>query len=144
MAKPPRPTTGPPASFDPRNVSGPGGRTHSYVVQGFTVIELRGEIDLFTADHAGTLLEAACARPGLRMLVDLRPVDFFDASALSLLCRTRRRALAHGGYLGLICVHPWHLRILHIAGLSEALCPQPTVEEGIAEALLHLPDGNSA
>ncbi|MEF3118172.1 STAS domain-containing protein [Streptomyces chrestomyceticus] len=137
MVKIPHHVAGFPALPDSRNVSEPNGHTPPYAVQGFTVIELRGEIDLVSAAHAGALLEAAFTLPGPRMLADIRPVNFFDCSALSLLCRTRRRTLAYGGYLGLVCAHPWHLRILNTAGLNEALCPQPTLEESVAAALLH-------
>ncbi|MFI2242570.1 STAS domain-containing protein [Streptomyces chrestomyceticus] len=138
MAKTTRRIAGSQASSGSANVYGPGDHKPPYAVQGFTVIELRGDLDLFTSDHASTLLEAAFTLPGPRMLADLRPVDFFDGSALSLLCRARRRAVAHGGYLGLVCVRPWHLRILCLAGLSEVLCPRPTVDQAIAAALLHL------
>lgn len=55
--------------------------------------------------------------------MDLRPGEFLDCSTLGLLCRTRRRALERGGHLTLVCVQPWHLRILKAAGLHTLFEP---------------------
>jgi len=39
-------------------------------------------------------------------------VVFFDCAALTLLHRARRRVSECGGALGLVCVRPWHRKIL--------------------------------
>ncbi|OKI03421.1 hypothetical protein A6A06_39385 [Streptomyces sp. CB02923] len=113
------------------------GNAYAYVVDGFTVIELHGEIDLVTAARAGPLLDAALTCPAPRVIVDLRPTAFFDCSALTLLCRSRRRALENDGRFALVCARPWHLRILRTAGLSTLLHPQATVEAVLGGGLLH-------
>ncbi|MGW0497302.1 STAS domain-containing protein [Streptomyces sp. NPDC003007] len=68
------------------------------------------------------------------MTVDLRPVEFLDCATLGLLCRARRRALDRGGHLALVCVHPWDLRILKAAGLSELFAPLATVQDALRAA----------
>ncbi|MFH9426588.1 STAS domain-containing protein [Streptomyces sp. NPDC017529] len=113
-----------------------GGTAYAYVVDGVTVIELHGEIDLVTVAHAGPLLDAALTCPAPRVIVDLRPTAFFDCSALALLCRSHRRALENGGCFALVCTHPWHLRILRTARLSALLRPQASVEAALSGALL--------
>ncbi|MEY9997427.1 anti-sigma B factor antagonist [Streptomyces sp. V4I8] len=75
--------------------------------------------------------DAATTRSGVRVIVDLRPVEFLDCSTLGLLCRTRRRALERGGQLTLVCVRPWHLRILKAAGLHTLFALLATVEDAL-------------
>jgi len=65
------------------------------------------------------------------VIVDLLPVEFLDCATLGLLCRARRRALEGGGHLALVCVRPWHLRILKAAGLSELFAPLTTVQDAL-------------
>lgn len=106
--------------------------TRSYFDRGFTVIEVHGTIDLSTAPEVRTHIDAVTSSQGAQAIVDLRPVEFLDCSALSLLCRARRRVLERDGQLGLVCARPWHLRILQTAGLSSVFRPVATVEEALA------------
>lgn len=73
---------------------------------------------LSTASEAHIHPDAASLPPAPRVIVDLRPVQFLDGSALGLLCRTHRRVGERHGLLRLVCVRPWHLRILRAAGLT--------------------------
>ncbi|WP_329282171.1 STAS domain-containing protein [Streptomyces sp. NBC_01451] len=104
----------------------------SYLDHGVTVVEFHGTIDLNTVCEVQVHTDAATARQGARMIVDLRPVEFLDCTALGLLCRARRRALEHGGHLALVCARPWHLRILKAAGLSELFLPLATVQDALS------------
>ncbi|MFC8124859.1 STAS domain-containing protein [Streptomyces sp. NPDC057302] len=106
----------------------------SYLARGVTVVEIHAAIDLGTVTEVQVHTDAATALPGAQVIVDLRPVEFFDCSALSLFCRTRRRALERGGHLALVCVRPWHLRILNATGLSEVFRPLATVEDALNRA----------
>ncbi|MDJ0343413.1 anti-sigma factor antagonist [Streptomyces sp. H10-C2] len=106
----------------------------TYTRDGFTVVELRGEIDLATLPEAGAQLSAGAEHAGARVIVDLRPARFFDCATLTLLVRTRRLLLEGDGWMGLVCVHPWHLRVLRLAGLTTTLRPVATVEEACADA----------
>ncbi|MFF7335577.1 anti-sigma factor antagonist [Streptomyces sp. NPDC008150] len=113
----------------------PGRHARSYDVRGLTVIELRGAIDLSNVPEIRALADAVTARPGVRVVMDLRPVEFLDGSTLGLLCRTRRRALDQGGHLTLVCVRPWHLRILRAAGLGTVFAPFATLEAALEATL---------
>ncbi|MFK0173707.1 STAS domain-containing protein [Streptomyces sp. NPDC090306] len=73
----------------PRKPPAPGRHARSYDVRGLTVIELRGAIDLSNVPEIRALADAVTARPGVRVVMDLRPVEFLDGSTLGLLCRTR-------------------------------------------------------
>ncbi|MEU6052576.1 STAS domain-containing protein [Streptomyces xanthochromogenes] len=107
----------------------------TYLMHGFTVVEVHGTVDLATAPGVQLHLDAATQPPGARVIVDLRPVDFFDCAVLTQLCRAHRRIRERDGHLGVVCLRPWHLRILHAARLDTVLRPAGSVEEAALAAL---------
>jgi anti-sigma B factor antagonist len=115
----------------PHEVPAPSLHARSYLENGITVTEVHGIIDLSTVTQLQVHTDAATAPHGAQVIVDLRPVEFFDCSLLGLLCRARRRTLERGGHLVLVCVRPWHLRILEAAGLGEVFRPAATVQDAI-------------
>ncbi|NEC92306.1 STAS domain-containing protein [Streptomyces sp. SID12501] len=115
----------------PGKLPPPCRHARSYLVRGITVIELHGTIDLSNIPEIQAHTDAATAMPGVRVVVDLRAVEFLDCSTLDLLCRTRRRALERGGHLTLVCVRPWHLRIPKAADLGTRFAPHATVEDAL-------------
>jgi len=94
-------------------------------VQGLTVVELSGEIDLAGAGLVSTHLDQVTAVGRPRILVDLRRVSFIDAGGLGPLARARDRALRRGGELSLVCTDPRILRTLRLAGLLPAFPVTP-------------------
>ena len=99
---------------------------------GHTVLEFHGEIDILATLEIIPYLDSATARPEPRIVIDLRPVEFFDCSGLRLLYRARRRVLAQGGRLHLVCTHELTLRILKVTGLARLLPPSASLEEALA------------
>lgn len=104
---------------------------HIHRDRGHLVLEFRGEIDVAAASEITPFLDSVTARPAPRIVIDLRPVEFFDCSGLRLLYRARRRVLARGGTLRLVCTHPLTLRVLRITGLSQVLPPSASLEEAL-------------
>ncbi|OIJ68933.1 anti-sigma factor antagonist [Streptomyces mangrovisoli] len=102
--------------------------------RGHTVLELRGEIDIAAATEIMPGLDRATGRPGARVVLDLRRVEFFDCSGLRLIYRARQRVLDHGGQLHLVCDHPLTLRVFRITGLSQLLPPRPTLEAALGQS----------
>ncbi|MGV9787976.1 anti-sigma factor antagonist [Streptomyces sp. NPDC003435] len=102
--------------------------------RGYTVLELRGEIDIASAAEISPLLDRLTGREHARVVMDLRPVEFFDCSGLRLVNRARRRVLERGGRLQLVCVHPLTLRVLGATGLAGILPPHPTLESALRAA----------
>lgn len=102
--------------------------------RGHLVLEFHGEIDVLAAFEITPFLDSATGRPAPRIVIDLRPVEFFDCSGLRLLYRARRRVLAQGGTLHLICTHPLTLRILQVTGLAQLLPPSSSLEEALARS----------
>ncbi|MEU0334360.1 anti-sigma factor antagonist [Streptomyces sp. NPDC006193] len=103
-----------------------------YACRGHTVVEFRGDIDIVAATELGPFLDRVTGRDGLRLVVDLRPVEFFDASGLRLLHRARTRVMERGGQLRLVCTHPLTLRILRVTGLARALPAYPSLDAALA------------
>jgi len=83
----------------------------------YTVVEVSGEIDMATADLVIDHLDAATAVEEPDVLVDLRPVEFFDCSGLRVLCRAERRARERGGRLRIVSDGPRIDRLLRASGL---------------------------
>jgi hypothetical protein len=46
----------------------------------------------------------------------------------------RRRVLAQGGTLHLVCTHPLTLRVLRITGLAEQIPPCASLKEAVRQA----------
>ncbi|MFJ6725323.1 STAS domain-containing protein [Streptomyces sp. NPDC091281] len=86
---------------------------------GPVLVELRGEIDLFTAAPLAARLDALTAGPRPDLLVDLRPVSFIDCGGLGVLLRARNRALARRGRLRLISDGGVVRRVLRLTGLAK-------------------------
>ncbi|WP_329550464.1 STAS domain-containing protein [Streptomyces sp. NBC_00696] len=107
----------------------PGRHARSHLDRGVIVVEFCGVIDLSSIPEIRAHTDALTARHGVRLIVDLRPVDFLDCSTLGLLCRIRRRLLEHEGHMALVCVRSWHLRILRAAGLHTLFEPCATPED---------------
>ncbi|GAA1352732.1 anti-sigma factor antagonist [Streptomyces beijiangensis] len=106
-----------------------GRSAHSYSENGSTVVSFRGEIDLATAPAVRLHIDAATALPGARLIVDLRPAEFIDCAALSVLCRASRRLRDRQGAMVLVCAWSWHLRLLQAAGLGDCFRVAASMED---------------
>lgn len=91
----------------------------------FTVVEVSGEIDMATAGFLLEHLDAATAGPDPDVLVDLRPVAFFDCSGLRVLCRAETRAGERGGRLRVVSDGPRIHHLLRASGLLRRFPPLP-------------------
>jgi anti-anti-sigma factor len=100
--------------------------------RGHLVLEFRGEIDILSAMEITPFLDSATGSPAPQIVIDLRPVDFFDCSGLRLLYRARRRVLARDGRLHLVCTQPLILRILRVTGLARLLPPSASLDEALS------------
>ncbi|GAA3146295.1 anti-sigma factor antagonist [Streptomyces echinatus] len=105
-----------------------------YAYRGHTVLEFRGEIDIVAATEIGPYLDQATGRTGARVVIDLRPAEFFDCSGLRLLYRARVRVLERGGQLHLVCTQPLTLRVFRVTGLARLLPPQPSLDAALARS----------
>jgi anti-anti-sigma factor len=97
-------------------------------VDGITIAELAGELDLASAPALREQL-LSLLRPGSsRLLIDLSRVSLCDTSGLAVLVGISRRARLLGGFLRLAAVSPQADQVLHITGLHRYLPVSPELE----------------
>jgi anti-sigma B factor antagonist len=101
-------------------------------VAAHTVLEVVGEVDVYTApklrDRLTELLEA-----GERaVVVDLGRVDFLDSTGLGVLVGGLRKARNLGGSFGVVCGQEALLKVFRITALDQVLPLYPSVEAAIA------------
>ncbi len=82
-----------------------------------TILDLEGEIDIFTATEFKEALLQSLAGGARRVVVDATKVTFMDSSGLSVLIVAERRLRRLGGSLAVACSHNVE-RLLRVAGLD--------------------------
>ena len=94
-------------------------------VDGITIADLAGELDIASAPALREQL-LSLLRPGSsRLFIDLSRVSLCDTSGLAVLVGISRRARLLGGFLRLAAVSPQADRVLHITGLHRYLPTSP-------------------
>ena len=88
---------------------------------GCTVLDVRGEIDLESADRLWAHVERAIVSGQGDVVVDLSPVTFFDSAGLAVLIKAHRRL--NGTRRRVIVRRPSDnvRRVLDISGLSDLI-----------------------
>jgi anti-sigma B factor antagonist len=114
--------------MDSGNEAAPGLALCVRAAAGITVAELAGELDIAYAPALREQLLGLLRRGSGRLVIDLSKVSFCDASGLTVLVGTARRARSLGGFLRLAAASPQVNRVLHITGLHRHLGVFPTVQ----------------
>ncbi|RSO09242.1 anti-sigma factor antagonist [Streptomyces sp. WAC 06783] len=96
-----------------------------------TVVELRGEIDVLTAPLVRRHLQHL-AEPGGVLLVDLRPVTFFDCSGLEVLLDAHLQAVLGRGRLEVVCDNARILDLMTTTRTRTLFHPTATLTEALA------------
>ena len=97
-----------------------------------TVIEVGGEIDVYTAPKLREQLVDLVNQGRYHLVVDMEAVDFLDSTGLGVLVGGLKRVRAHDGSLDLVCTQQRILKILKITGLTEVFGIYETVDQAIA------------
>jgi anti-sigma B factor antagonist len=97
-------------------------------VAGRTVVDVRGEVDVYTsALLRERLVEVIDRGPGT-VVVNLRRVDFLDSTGLGVLVGALKRLRMAGGDLSLVCANEKLLKIFRITALDRVFALYDTVE----------------
>ena len=99
---------------------------------GFTVIEVGGEIDVYTAPKLKERLVGLVESGTYELIVDMESVEFLDSTGLGVLVGGLKRARAHEGWIDLVCTQSRILRIFRITGLNRVFSIYGTVGEAVA------------
>jgi len=83
------------------------------------VVEVAGEIDVYTAPQFRETIVAAIEAGHTRLVLDVENVAFLDSTGLGVLVGALKRVRAEGGSLDIICTGDRLLRIFRITGLDK-------------------------
>ncbi|MEN3307224.1 MAG: anti-sigma factor antagonist [Micromonosporaceae bacterium] len=105
-------------------------------VAGHRVLEVSGEIDVYTAPQLRERLIALVEDGARKVVVDLSRVEFLDSTGLGVLVGALKRLRGVNGDLALVCAQERLLKIFRITGLDRVF----TICESVDAATS---DGNS-
>jgi anti-sigma B factor antagonist len=83
------------------------------------VVDVSGEIDLYTSPKLKGALDELMATGQTYFLVNLLETTYLDSTALSILTSTLKRVQGAGGRLGLVFNQPQIDRMFAITGLKD-------------------------
>src|SRR6266436_9454159 len=90
-----------------------------YDKDGIEVIDVQGEIDIYTAPRLRELLIDLVSKGNYQLVVNLEKVGFLDSTGLGVLVGGLKRVRAHDGSLDLVCTRERILKIFKITGLTK-------------------------
>jgi len=96
---------------------------------GLTVINVEGEIDVYTAPKLRAKLIDLVNKGKFHLLVDMEKVEFLDSTGLGVLVGGLKRVRAHDGSLELVCTQERILKIFRITGLTKVFGIHTSLEE---------------
>ena len=99
---------------------------------GATVVDLNGEIDVYTAPKLKERLVSLADSGSYQLIVDMEGVEFLDSTGLGVLVGGLKRVRAHDGWIDLVCTQSRILRIFRITGLNKVFSIYDTVAEATA------------
>ena len=88
-------------------------------VAGHTVLEVGGEVDVYTAPRLRERLIELVDGGSRNVVVDLGGVDFLDSTGLGVLVGALKRLRAVDGTFGLVCSKEALLKIFRITALDQ-------------------------
>ena len=100
-----------------------------YAKDGIEVIDVQGEIDMYTAPRLRELLIDLVSKGSYQLVVNLDKVGFLDSTGLGVLVGGLKRVRAHDGSLDLVCTQQRILKIFRITGLTEVFGIYETVDQ---------------
>ena len=103
-----------------------------YAKDGIEVIDVQGEIDMYTAPRLRELVIDLVSKGHYQLVVNLDKVGFLDSTGLGVLVGGLRRVRAHDGSLDLVCTREPILKIFRITGLTKVFGIYQTVDQAIA------------
>jgi anti-sigma B factor antagonist len=103
-----------------------------YTKDGIEVVDVEGEIDVYTAPRLRELLIDLVNKNNYQLVVNMEKVEFLDSTGLGVLVGGLKRVRAHDGSLDLVCTQERILKIFRITGLTKVFGIHDTVDLAIA------------
>ena len=103
-----------------------------YDKDGIEVVDVEGEIDIYTAPRLRELLIDLVSKNNYQIVVNLDKVGLLDSTGLGVLVGGLKRVRAHDGSLDLVSTRERILNILRITGLTKVFGIYETADQAIA------------
>ena len=101
---------------------------------GNTIIEVGGEIDVYTAPKLRDKITELVGNGNYNLVIDMEKVDFLDSTGLGVLVGGLKKVRAHDGSMRLICNQERLLKIFRITGLAKVFVIHGSQAEALAES----------
>lgn len=98
-----------------------------------TVLEVAGEVDVYTAPKLREKLVELVGDGHHDIVVDMTKVDFLDSTGLGVLVGGLKRVLSHDGSLALVCDQERILKIFRITGLTKVFPIHSSLDEALQD-----------
>ena len=98
---------------------------------GRTVIEVAGEIDVYTAPKLREKIATLVEEGVYDIVIDLERVEFLDSTGLGALIGGLKRVRNHDGSLSLVCTRERLLKLFRITGLNKVFDIHPDIDSAI-------------
>ncbi len=102
-------------------------------VGGRTVVEVGGEIDVYTAPKLRDLITELVGEGVHHIVFDMEGVEFLDSTGLGVLVGGLKKVRAHDGSLEIVCSQDRLLKIFRITGLAKVFTIHDSVDAIPAE-----------
>ena len=103
-----------------------------YSKDGIEVVDVEGEIDIYTAPRLRELLIDLAGKNTCRLIVNLEKVGFLDSTGLGVLASGLKRVRRYDGSLDLVCTQQRILKILRLTGLTKVFGIYQSADQAIA------------
>ena len=97
-----------------------------------TVVEVSGEIDVYTASIMRERLVGLLEVGRTDLVVDLTDVAFMDSTGLGVLVGVLKKVRGHGGRLQLVISSEPLLKVFRITALTQVFTIRQTLDEALA------------
>jgi anti-sigma B factor antagonist len=102
---------------------------------GWTVIDVRGDLDVYSSPTLRQLILDRIHRGDGRIIVDLEHVDFLDSAGASVMVSALRQATNRNGTLALVQPGDQARRMLRLTDLDKVLPTFTSVEDAVDKGL---------
>lgn len=97
-----------------------------------TIVEVSGEIDVYTAPALREELSSLVDREHTNLLVDLTGVGFMDSTGLGVLVGALKKVRTLGGDLALVINEEKILKVFKITALTQVFTIHASLDEALA------------
>lgn len=98
----------------------------------FTVVEVSGEVDVYTAPRLREAVVSAIDDGNTRLVIDVDKVEFLDSTGVGVMVGALKKVRSSGGTLDIVCTQPRLLKIFDITGLDKVFGLHASVADAVS------------